>query len=160
MTQNYILHVTMGIYPMKHPLIMIFSTQISIDIVAVCIQWLFYFFPFFNFHFTTCCRHKGRVTHWIKEFRVGKGLVQILLGLRMGFGTQPFYLCDLWVDVSVRNTGINIGLVKLSPRQWSKVGSGAAKQQIKKEMGQKMTIHITSDTYNHHAIIIVFGMQQ
>ena len=58
---------------------------------------------------------KGRVTHWIKAFRIGKVSVQNPLSARLGFGTQRRYKTpgDFWVEVSIRNAEVNIGLVGL-----------------------------------------------
>ena len=48
-------------------------------------------------------------------------------------GTLPGYKLarNLQVKIVVKKV-INIGLVRLSPKEWSKVGCGSAKQQLKK----------------------------
>ena len=50
-----------------------------------------------------------------------------------GLGTQPRYkaLIDLQVEI-VENAVINIGLMRLSPLKWPKVGLGTTKQRLKK----------------------------
>ena len=60
--------------------------------------------------------------------RIGRFLVQTPLGAQLGLGTQPRYevVCNLLVEI-VKNTVINIGLVRLPPSEWSKVSHGAAK---------------------------------
>ena len=60
--------------------------------------------------------------------RIGRFPVQIPLDARPGLGTQPRFEApsDLWVKV-VENAVVKIGLVRLSPREWPKVGRGTAK---------------------------------
>ena len=58
----------------------------------------------------------------------GRFPVQNPLGTWPGWEIQPHYeaLGDLWVEI-VKNAMTNIGLVRLSPWEWPKVGCGAAK---------------------------------
>ena len=64
----------------------------------------------------------------ISDFRIGRFPVQTPLGARPGLGTQPHYEApgDLRIEL-VENTVINIGLVRLPPREWSIVSRGTAK---------------------------------
>ena len=60
--------------------------------------------------------------------RIGRFAVQTPLGARPGLGIQHRYEApgDLWVEL-VENAVIDIGLVRLSPREWPKVDRGTAK---------------------------------
>ena len=66
---------------------------------------------------------------WI---RIGRFLVQALLGARLDLGTQLRYEAPVDLQVKlVENAVINIGLVvRLSPREWPKVSCGIAKQKL------------------------------
>ena len=57
--------------------------------------------------------------------RIRRFTVQTPLGAWLGLGTLPRYVApgDLQVEL-LENAGINIGLVRLSPREWPKVGCG------------------------------------
>ena len=60
--------------------------------------------------------------------RIGWFPVQTPLGARLGLRTQAHYEApgDLRVEL-VENEVINIGLMRLSLREWPKVGSGTVK---------------------------------
>ena len=70
---------------------------------------------------------------WLSGLRryIRNWKVQTPLGARLGFGIQPRYEAPGDLQVEIINAVVNIGLVRLPPRHWSKVGRGAAKQQIK-----------------------------
>ena len=65
--------------------------------------------------------------------RIGRFLVRTPLGVQPNIGIRPRYeatsdLRDELVEITV----FNIGLVRLSPTVWPKVGHGTTKQQLKK----------------------------
>ena len=65
--------------------------------------------------------------------RIGRFLIRTPLGVQPNIGTRPRYeapsdLRDELVEITV----FNIGLVRLSPTGWPKVGRGTTKQQLKK----------------------------
>ena len=60
--------------------------------------------------------------------KIGKFLVQTPLGAWPGLGTQPHYEAPGDLQVKLADYAvINIELVRLSPREWPKVGRGTAK---------------------------------
>ena len=69
--------------------------------------------------------------------KTGRFPVQTLLDVRPSLGTQPHYKTPSKLRVElVQNAVIDIRLVRLSPREWPKVGRGTAKYQLKqKNMG-------------------------
>ena len=54
-------------------------------------------------------------------------LVQTLLGTCPSLGTQSGYEVLWFLGRNCRNSVINIGSVRLSPREWPKVGRGKTK---------------------------------
>ena len=60
--------------------------------------------------------------------RIGRFPDRTLFSTRLDLETQPCYKTagDLRAKI-VENAMINIGLVRLSPREWPKVGRGTAK---------------------------------
>ena len=65
--------------------------------------------------------------------RIGTFPVQTPLGARLGLRIQPRYKAhgELWVEID-KNAVINIGLVRLSPGEWPKVGCGDSQKAVKK----------------------------
>ena len=65
---------------------------------------------------------------WSVTIRIRRFPVQTPLGTRLGLGTQPRYETpgDPRVEI-VEDAVINIGLVRLSSREWLKIGLGMAK---------------------------------
>ena len=60
---------------------------------------------------------------WGIVIRIGTFPVQTPLGTQLGLRIQPRYMApgELWVEID-KNAVINIGLVRLSPGEWPKVG--------------------------------------
>ena len=66
---------------------------------------------------------------------IGKTLVKIPLSTSSDLRNQPRCKLsgNLWDITRTNNAVINIELVRLLPRQWPKVGRGAAKLQLKRK---------------------------